>query len=242
MLGRPVQAFERLAHQLARQVMQRLQQTGHRAVTMHITGALFTPVRPGSAAMNNALEIDLHRATVLGYMQARLGFTDASLSDAQLQTLPSNATEIRIGETLRQAITLSVRECLPPAREVDSQVQLWQWEAQIQIDTQLPRRLTVQLDPEASQSLEEQVAQHRRSVQRQRTAPVKAAHPLPVQLVAVLVEQKVSAAHIQALKPGSVLPISLGRATVLLNDEPMLSASVAEHQGKLNLTAFETLE
>jgi hypothetical protein len=39
-----------------------------------------------------------------------------------------------------------------------------------------------------------------------------------------------------------VLPIALGTTTVLINGEALLAATVTEHQGKLHLTAFETLE
>ena len=59
---------------------------------------------------------------------------------------------------------------------------------------------------------------------------------------ALLLEKTVTAADIQQLHVGSVLPIHLERARVALNGQAMLTASVAEHQGKLHLTAFETLE
>ena len=35
---------------------------------------------------------------------------------------------------------------------------------------------------------------------------------------------------------------TLGTTTVLINGEALLAATVTEHQGKLHLTAFETLE
>jgi hypothetical protein len=34
----------------------------------------------------------------------------------------------------------------------------------------------------------------------------------------------------------------MGRAVTLINGAPLLRATVAEHQGKLHLTAFETLD
>ena len=61
-------------------------------------------------------------------------------------------------------------------------------------------------------------------------------------MTARLLEKTVSTADVQTLRTGSVLPIALGATTVLLNGEALLAATVTEHQGKLHLTAFETLE
>jgi flagellar motor switch protein FliM len=44
------------------------------------------------------------------------------------------------------------------------------------------------------------------------------------------------------LKVGTILPISLGVASVQIDNSPLFSAQVAEHKGKLCLTSFEDLE
>ena len=41
---------------------------------------------------------------------------------------------------------------------------------------------------------------------------------------------------------GDVIPVSLGETEVLVDNERLMTARVAEHKGKLCLTAFEDLE
>ena len=44
------------------------------------------------------------------------------------------------------------------------------------------------------------------------------------------------------LKLGDVIPVTVGRADVLLDEARLFTAAVAEHKGKLCLTSFEDAE
>lgn len=64
---------------------------------------------------------------------------------------------------------------------------------------------------------------------------------LKLRLTARLVQQRLPLGAILDLQPGSVLPIPQPTAVVLIKDSPLFSASVAEHKGRLWLTAFQDL-
>lgn len=62
---------------------------------------------------------------------------------------------------------------------------------------------------------------------------------LAVRLDARLASKEMTLAALAALTPGDVIPFSLGRADVLLDENRLFTAAVAEHKGKLCLTSFE---
>jgi len=65
---------------------------------------------------------------------------------------------------------------------------------------------------------------------------------LEVKLEGRLVSKEVTLASLFGLKVGDVIPVSVGRADVLLDDSRLFTAAVAEHKGKLCLTSFEDAE
>ncbi len=65
---------------------------------------------------------------------------------------------------------------------------------------------------------------------------------LNLQLAARLLEKQVQLGTVLDLRPGDVVPITLGHAEVLVDDSRLFTASVAEHKGKLCLTSFVDLE
>jgi flagellar motor switch protein FliM len=74
----------------------------------------------------------------------------------------------------------------------------------------------------------------------------KAAAPLAqrlqVGLTGRLASKEVSLGSLYDLQVGDVIPISLSRADVLLEDSRLFTAAVTEHKGKLCLTSFEDAE
>lgn len=68
------------------------------------------------------------------------------------------------------------------------------------------------------------------------------ASTLNVRLDGRLVSKEVTLAALFALKVGDVIPVSVGRADVLLDEARLFTAAVAEHKGKLCLTSFEDAE
>jgi len=85
-------------------------------------------------------------------------------------------------------------------------------------------------------------------------APVRDARPkmhkpaaplaqrLQVSLDGRLVSKEVTLGALFDLRIGDVIPISLHRADVMLEDSRLYTAAVTEHQGKLCLTSFEDIE
>lgn len=238
LLGRPVQALEAMATKFAQQVEAHIQGCGHRPITLTIEAAHFSPATLDSSADVQQHRITMARATVQACMAERYGFT-AQASDIGNDDAPCSATEQRITQALHTAIETSIAKTLPNAilaGVVSSQI--WMWQAQIRVGQLPAQMLHIRLSTAASHALEAYLAGQRKPSRSQPSH----SEPLEVELQALLLEKTVSAADIYQLQVGSVVPIALDRARVLLNGQAMLSASVAEHQGKLHLTAFENLE
>jgi flagellar motor switch protein FliM len=76
--------------------------------------------------------------------------------------------------------------------------------------------------------------------------PAKPAAPLAqrlqVTLAGRLVSKEVTLGALFDLRIGDVIPISLHRADVMLEDSRLYTAAVTEHKGKLCLTSFEDTE
>jgi flagellar motor switch protein FliM len=68
------------------------------------------------------------------------------------------------------------------------------------------------------------------------------AQRLQVGLIGRLASKEVSLGSLYDLQVGDVIPISLARADVLLEDSRLFTAAVTEHKGKLCLTSFEDAE
>jgi flagellar motor switch protein FliM len=65
---------------------------------------------------------------------------------------------------------------------------------------------------------------------------------LQVKLDGRLVSKEITLGALFDLKVGDVIPVSVGRADVLLDEARLFTAAVAEHKGKLCLTSFEDAE
>jgi flagellar motor switch protein FliM len=74
----------------------------------------------------------------------------------------------------------------------------------------------------------------------QQQAPL--ATRLQVNLKGILVTKEVMLGNLFDLRIGDVIPISMHRADVLLDDSRLFTAAVSEHKGKICLTSFEDVE
>lgn len=70
-------------------------------------------------------------------------------------------------------------------------------------------------------------------------AAVPLGSTLQVRLDGRLVSKEITLETLFALKLGDIIPVSLGRAQVLLDESPLFTAAVSEHNGTLCLTSFE---
>ncbi|TWI67586.1 flagellar motor switch protein FliM [Pseudoduganella lurida] len=82
--------------------------------------------------------------------------------------------------------------------------------------------------------------------ERERPRARKPAAPLPqrlqVALAGRLVSKEVTLGALFDLRVGDVIPVSLHRADVMLEESRLFTAAVTEHKGKLCLTSFEDIE
>ena len=83
--------------------------------------------------------------------------------------------------------------------------------------------------------------EERSSVRAQR-ASEPLATGLAVKLEGRLASKEMLLETLFALKVGDIIPVSVGRADVLLDESRLFTANVAEHKGKLCLTSFEDAE
>lgn len=65
---------------------------------------------------------------------------------------------------------------------------------------------------------------------------------LEVKLEGCLVSKEITLGTLFGLQVGDVIPVSVGRADVVLDNSRLFTAAVAEHKGKLCLTSFEDAE
>ncbi|GAB2843882.1 hypothetical protein GCM10027277_09420 [Pseudoduganella ginsengisoli] len=65
---------------------------------------------------------------------------------------------------------------------------------------------------------------------------------LQVHLKGILVTKEVMLGNLFDMQIGDVIPISMHRADVLLDDSRLFTAAVSEHKGKICLTSFEDVE
>ena len=72
-----------------------------------------------------------------------------------------------------------------------------------------------------------------------RPQPVPLATRLHVRLDARLASKEIALGQLLDLRAGDVVPISLDRTAVLLDESCLFTAAVTEHKGKFCLTAFE---
>jgi len=75
-----------------------------------------------------------------------------------------------------------------------------------------------------------------------RAAGESLATTLQVKLDGRLVSKEITLGALFELKVGDVIPVSMGRADVLLDEARLFTAAVAESKGKLCLTSFEDAE
>lgn len=81
-----------------------------------------------------------------------------------------------------------------------------------------------------------------REAGRKPKAVAPLAQRLQVGLIGRLASKEVTLGSLYDLQVGDVIPISLARADVLLEDSRLFTAAVTEHKGKLCLTSFEDAE
>ncbi|WP_161783217.1 hypothetical protein [Massilia sp. BSC265] len=98
------------------------------------------------------------------------------------------------------------------------------------------------LDQELMAYVLQGLKEERSSVRTARAGNDGLSSGLFVKLDGRLVSKETTLGALFELKVGDIIPVSVGRADVLLDESRLFTAAVAEHKGKLCLTSFEDAE
>lgn len=98
------------------------------------------------------------------------------------------------------------------------------------------------LDQELMSHVLQGLKEERNSVRTARAGNDGMSSGLFVKLDGRLVSKDTTLGALFELKVGDIIPVSVGRADVLLDESRLFTAAVAEHKGKLCLTSFEDAE
>lgn len=98
------------------------------------------------------------------------------------------------------------------------------------------------LDHELMAHVLQGLKEERSSVRTARAGNDGLSSGLFVKLDGRLVSKETTLGALFELKVGDIIPVSVGRADVLLDESRLFTAAVAEHKGKLCLTSFEDAE
>lgn len=105
-----------------------------------------------------------------------------------------------------------------------------------------PLTYWITLDQALMAAVLQGLAPERMHESAKRGAGVPLGSTLQVRLDGRLVSKEITLETLFALKLGDIIPVSLGRAQVLLDESPLFTAAVSENNGTLCLTSFEDLD
>lgn len=208
------------------------------------------------------LALSLDRQMVLRVLDCRYGPPSAPLQDTEVSR-PVTSTEERLVQKLALSwlalFAQRLRDGLAPARtepdpaappppqwlgEVSEPVGAWTLELGIEEAGDAGARsvLLLTLDDAWMHLLLERLQSRRPLVQDDAEARGEAlSSRLQLRLQARLLSRRLTLGEVFDLRPGSVIPVSLQGTDVLVKDVRLFTATVAEHKGKLWLTAFNDI-
>ncbi|MFT4173487.1 MAG: hypothetical protein QM639_13060 [Rhodocyclaceae bacterium] len=199
----------------------------------------------------------IERQVLLCVLDYRYGAGEGATSPASTAPVPETATEERLAGMLgRQFVgALAERiEWLPAAASGETCVHefaesagappstgTWCVRAEVAEPTRgIEGCLWFTLDDAWMQRLLSRLAPARANGARTGAAPLAAR--LSLNLVGRLLEKELPLGVLLDARVGDVIPVSLGATDVLIDEARLFTARVAEHKGKLCLTAFEDVE
>jgi flagellar motor switch protein FliM len=270
-LGRPMHLLGSFAERFGADVSELLRQGLNRryAIGLQVVGATIRqrsrseePVRWNVyAAPAGRIGIAVPRALVLRLLLCRYGASEPGplVPDTVAVTASEERLSTKLGQQLALALACRVASGLPPAgvaadalatdtavpfhSETALPTGLWQ----IDLTVEEPHQgglhvLRFSLDDGCMHALLDRLGRDRTVARDAAAVPTQPlVERLKLRLTARLVQQRLPLGAILDLQPGSVLPIPQPTAVVLVKDSPLFSASVAEHKGRLWLTAFQDL-
>lgn len=268
LLGRPVHRLPEFAAQLREDLAQAMRLNVHRRYwgSFQVDDVAFNRLDGrearqrwlGFAAPSGQLAFALDRKILLSVLNYRYG--RASRADAALdeQAVRVTATEERLavvlGQQLASIVAARIESNLPDGgRElgeednikagVATQPAKGSWVITVSLsDGELQGKAWFALDKQVMGSVLRGLQPARDAGKKGSKNPGPLAARLEVGLSGRLVSKETTLGAMFDLRVGDVIPISLHRADVMLEDSRLFTAAVTEHKGKLCLTSFEDIE
>lgn len=270
-LGRPVHLLEAFAKRCGCDLAEALRlglnkRYGTRFEVTHTAMRRQAQALPGrrwavASLPEGRLALSLDRRLVLRVLDCRYGEPTVS-SQVSGESRPMTSTEERLAQKLALSwlalLAQRLRDGLTPARTEQASSTLPQprwlgegaepvgaWTLELGVDepgSGGTHSLLLTLDDAWMRLLLERLRSRRPLPQDDVDAGRGAlSGRLQLQLQARLLSRRLTLGEVLDLRPGSVIPVSLQGTDVLVKDVRLFTATVAEHKGKLWLTAFNDI-
>lgn len=181
----------------------------------------------------------------------------AAAESSELETATEERLAARLGRQLIGAAADAIEALQPDAGESRSSGEFSPipappgeaaWTLRVRVTERTHRldgTLWIRFDEPWIERLMRGLAPHRERGSSQNVSGTRA-QPLPARLQltlnARLVDKPIELGTLLDLRIGDIIPVTLASTDVLIGDERLFTASVAEHKGKLCLTCFEDVE
>ncbi|MBY0239778.1 MAG: hypothetical protein K2X55_10745 [Burkholderiaceae bacterium] len=219
------------------------------------------------AAPAGDIAFSLERKVLLAVLNFRYGRSksDGSLDDASVKvTATEDRLAVVLGQQLAGTLAGRIEANLPGPEKTDetsagkpddfhaepgAQPPAGTWVISVTVSDHdtgdkpaLVGRFSFALDKHLMASVLHGLSSERDNARRTGQARAPLATRLQVHLKGILVTKEVMLGNLFDLQLGDVIPISMHRADVLLDDSRLFTAAVSEHKGKICLTSFEDVE
>jgi flagellar motor switch protein FliM len=272
LLGRPVHRLPQFAAQLREDLMQAMRLPMHRRywAAFQVGEVAFSRLQGREeslrwlhfSAPGGSIAFAMERKVLLAVLNYRYGRGKGSLAVADESQIKVTATEERLAVALGQqlAATLAGRiELNLPAVDrpegetggdeirpaAGSHPPKGTWVVTVTVGESgggMQGRIFLALDKQLISDVLRGLLPERDAGRKAAKPAVPLAARLQVGLNGRLVSKEISLGALFDMRVGDVIPISLNRAEVMLEDSRLFSAAVTEHKGKLCLTSFEDIE
>ncbi|MBB3221424.1 FliM/FliN family flagellar motor switch protein [Pseudoduganella umbonata] len=269
LLGRPVHRLPQFAAQLRDDLAAALRQPASRRYwsgteVEHVGFSQLGGSEPRMrwqyfAAGTGVIGFAIDRPILLAALDQRYGAGKGAIPAPDASQVRVTATEERLGVALGQQLAHVVASRIaasvpggqplgaplpPAAATAGGQPEKGTWVVTMNVRAgELAGKVWFALDKHLISDVLRALVPGRESTTGRQAKPVAPlAQRLQVTLAGQLVSKEVTLGALFDLRIGDVIPISLHRADVMLEDSRLYTAAVTEHKGKLCLTSFEDIE
>jgi flagellar motor switch protein FliM len=269
LLGRPVHRLPQFAAQLRDDLVAALRQSASRRYwgsteVEHVGFSQLTGLEPRMrwqhfAAGGGVIGFAIERVVLLAALDQRYGGGKGLAGPIDEAKVRVTATEERLGVALGQQlshvvasrIAMGLPDGQPPAAPLaavaGSQPGKGTWIVTMNVRAgEIAGKVWFALDKHLMSDVLRSIAPQREGGRNGGQGAARPVAPLAqrlqVTLAGRLVSKEVTLGSLFDLRVGDVIPISLHRADVMLEESRLYTAAVTEHKGKLCLTSFEDIE